>query len=123
MSKIKKYVFKPNLQFFDGYVVKEENEKGEIVKKELLDETIKDEETNQKVHVKQRVDGLTIITDIESEIEIFGIRTKEISHLESTYKEGTILIYNEGEGYIYPKMKVCTVDNAIEYLKLLEGEK
>ncbi len=120
MSKIKKYVFKPNLQFFDGYVVKEKDAEGKIVKKELVDETIKDEETNQKVHVKQKVEGLTIITDIESEIEMFGIRTKEKSHLESTYKENTILIYNEGEGYIYPKMKVCTVNEAIDYLNLLE---
>lgn len=121
MSKIEKYVFKPNLQFFDGYIVKEKDKEGNIIKKELIDETIEDEDTNQKIHVKQKVDGLTLITDIESEIDIFGVRTKEKSHLESTYKENTILIYNEGEGYIYPKMKVCTVDDAIGYLKLLEG--
>ena len=120
MSKIKKYVFKPNLQFFDGYVVKEKDENGNIIKKDLIDETIEDEETNQRIHVKQKVEGLTIITDIESEIEIFGVRTKEKSHLESIYKEDTILIYNEGEGYIYPKLKVCTVDDAIDYLELLE---
>lgn len=121
MSKIKKYVFKPNLQFFDGYVVKEKDEAGNIVNKELIDEVVEDEETNQRIHIKQKVIGLTVISDIESEIEIFGIRTKEKSHLESTYKEDTILVYNEGEGYIYPKMKVCTLDDAIGYLKLLEG--
>lgn len=120
MGKIEKYVFKPNLQFFDGYVVKEKNEKGEIVKKELVDEIIEDEETKQKIHVKQRAEGLTIFTELESELEIFGIRTKEVSHLESTYRENTVLIYSEGEGYIYPKMRVCTVNDAINYLKLLE---
>ncbi len=121
MNKINKYVFKPNLQFFDGYVVKEKDENGVLIEKDLINETIEDKEINQKIHVKQSVRGLTIITDIYSEIEIFGVKNKEKSHLESTYKEGTILVYNEGDGYIYPKMKVCTVEDAIRDLNLLEG--
>ena len=120
MKKLEKYVFKPNLSFFDGYVVKEKDENG-IVEKELVNDLFEDEESKQKIQVKQKVKGLTIITDIVSETEMFGIRTKEKSHLETTYKEGTILIYNEGEGYIYPKMKVCTLEEAISDLKLLEG--
>ena len=60
-----------------------------------------DEYTDDKT-VHQTLKNLVFTTEINKEVEFEGIKSTEHSVLTQEVPEGTILIWNEKEGYILP---------------------
>lgn len=67
----------------------------------------------------QIIKGTTFITEVNKEYEASEVKVKESSRLEMELKEGMILIYSPGEGYIIPSVPVKTLDQLREDLSLL----
>ena len=64
-----------------------------------------DESTDDK-SVHQTLKDLVLTTEIKRESEFQGIKSTEYSKLTQELPEGTILIWNEQQGYILPDIKV-----------------
>ena len=64
-----------------------------------------DEKTDDGT-VHQTLENLVLSTVIDKENEYEGIKNKEHSELTQEVPEGTILIWNEQEGYIIPNVPV-----------------
>lgn len=69
--------------------------------------------------IHQIIKGTTFITEVNKEYEASEVKVKESSRLEMELKEGMILIYSPGEGYIIPSVPVKTLDQVREDLSLL----
>ena len=69
--------------------------------------------------IHQIIKGTTFITEVNKEYEASEVKVKESSRLEMELKEGMILIYSPGEGYIIPSVPVKTLDQLREDLSLL----
>lgn len=71
----------------------------------------------------QIIKGTSFITEVNKEYEAGEIKIKESSKLEMKLKEGMILIYSPGEGYIIPSVPVKTLDQLREDLnELVDNE-
>jgi hypothetical protein len=71
----------------------------------------------------QIIKGTSFITEVNKEYEAGEIKIKESSKLEMELKEGMILIYSPGEGYIIPSVPVKTLDQLREDLnELVDNE-
>lgn len=99
MEKIEYYTLKPNLK--------------QIYGKKVTKDTSFTEKTEDGT-VKQEFKDLTLTTKIKKEIEQGGFKIVEESTMKVTVPEGTILIWNEQEGFIVPQYQMCTLEELKE---------
>lgn len=78
------------------------------------------EETTDNGEVKQTLKDLVLTTEINREQEYEGIKSVEHSKLTLTLKEGTILLWNELEGYIVPNVPVYKMKDLEEQIKQIK---
>jgi hypothetical protein len=98
MEKLEYFTIMPNLKQFYG--------------KTVTKDTIFDEKTEDGT-VEQHFENLTLTTKIKKETEKnddnpYGV--KEETTITITVPEGTILIWDENEGFIVPKTIMTTLD-------------
>lgn len=98
MEKLEYFTIEPNLKQFYG--------------KTVTKDTIFDEKTEDGT-VEQHFENLTLTTKIKREVEMnddnpYGV--KEETTVSVTVPEGTVLIWNENEGFIVPKTTMTTLE-------------
>lgn len=64
------------------------------------------EETIDSGEIKQKLEDLVLTTTVDREMEFNGVKSTEHSELKQELPEGTVLIWNEKEGYIIPNVEV-----------------
>ena len=99
------FTIKPTLKQFYGRTVTKDTK---------FDEKTDDGE------VHQTLENLTLTTEIKKESEYDGIKSMEYSKLIQELKEGTVLIWDEKEGYIMPNVpvyKLKDLEKEIEEVK------
>lgn len=103
MEKKKVYVIRPNTDCYYGVEV---NKKTKL---EFQNET-----------VKQRIENLTLYSEVQYQTEEF----ESITKLKVKLKDGDILLLEEdGRGYFLPKdNRVGSIDDAIEDLRFLKEQ-
>lgn len=102
MEKIEYYTLRPNLKQIYGKKVTKETEFEEKTEDGTVTQTFKD---------------LVLTTNIKKEIEQGGFKIEEESTMKVTVPEGTILIWNEQEGFIVPQYQMCTLEDVEEDIK------
>lgn len=102
MSKLEYYTIKPNLK--------------QIYGKKVTKDT-KFEEQTEDGRVHQTFENLTLTTNIKTLVENAGFTIEEESKLTIKMPEGTILIWDEGEGFIVPQCQMCTLEELQEEIK------
>ncbi|MBQ8044099.1 MAG: hypothetical protein IJ272_08150 [Clostridia bacterium] len=105
-EKIEYYTLKPNLK--------------QIYGKKVTKDTVFTEKTEDG-RVTQEFKDLTLTTRIKSEMEQGGFKIVEESTMTVTMPEGTILIWNEQEGFIVPQYQMCTLEELEEEIKDIKG--
>lgn len=99
MEKIEYYTLRPNLKQIYGKKVTKDTEFTEKTEDGTVEQEFKD---------------LTLTTTIKKEMEQGGFKIVEESKVTVTMPEGTILIWNEQEGFIVPQYQMCTLDELKE---------
>ena len=102
MEKIEYYTLKPNLK--------------QIYGKKVTKDTVFEEKTEDGT-VTQTFKDLVLTTNIKKEDEQGGFKWVEESTIKVTVPEGTILIWNEQEGFIVPQYQMCTLEELEEDIK------
>lgn len=102
MEKIEYYTLKPNLK--------------QIYGKKVTKDTVFEEKTEDGT-VTQTFKDLILTTTIKKELEQGGFKIEEESTVKVTMPEGTILIWNEQEGFIVPQYQMCTLEELEEDIK------
>ena len=102
MEKIEYYTLKPNLK--------------QIYGKKVDKDTVFTEKTEDGT-VEQEFKDLTLTTTIKKEMEQGGFKIVEESTVKVTMPEGTVLIWNEQEGFIVPQYQMCTLEELEEDIK------
>ena len=102
MEKIEYYTLKPNLKQMYG--------------KKVNKDTVFTEKTEDGT-VEQEFKDLTLTTTIKKEMEQGGFKIVEESTMKVTMPEGTVLIWNEQEGFIVPQYQMCTLEELEEDIK------
>lgn len=105
MEKVEYYTLRPNLK--------------QIYGKKVTKETEFEDQTEDGT-VKQTFKDLTLTTTIKKELEQGGFKIEEESTMKVTVPEGTILIWNEQEGFIVPQYQMCTLEELKEEIKDIE---
>lgn len=105
MEKNELFTVAPNLHQYYGRTVTKEMEF--------------DEYTDDK-SVHQTLKNLVLTTEIKRESEFQGIKSTEYSKLTQELPEGTILIWNEQQGYILPDIKVYKLKDLKEEIAQIE---
>lgn len=105
MEKIEYYTLKPNLK--------------QIYGKKVTKDTVFTEKTEDGT-VEQEFKDLTLTTKIKKEIEQGGFKIVEESTMTVTMPEGTVLIWNEQEGFIVPQYQMCTLEELKEDINNIE---
>lgn len=67
------------------------------------------DETTEDKAVHQVLKNLVLTTEVNRESEYNGVKSTEYSKLTQELPEGTILIWNEGMGYILPDREVYKI--------------
>lgn len=106
MEKVEYYTLKPNLK--------------QIYGKKVTKDTVFTEKTEDGL-VTQEFKDLTLTTKIKKEMEQGGFKIVEKSTVKVTVPEGTILIWNEQEGFIVPQYQMCTLEELKEEIKDIEA--
>lgn len=101
-EKIEYYTLKPNLK--------------QIYGKKVTKDTVFTEKTEDGT-VEQEFKDLTLTTRIKKEIEQGGFKIVEESSVKVTMPEGTVLIWDEREGFIVPQYQMCTLEELEEQIK------
>lgn len=78
-----------------------------------------DEYTDDKT-VHQTLKDLVLTTEINKESEYLDVKSTEYSKLTQELPEGTILIWNEVQGYILPDRQVYKLKDLKEEIKQVE---
>ena len=113
-EKIEYYTLRPNLK--------------QVYGKKVMKDTTFTEKTEDGT-VEQELKDLTLTTKIKKEMEQGGFTIVEESTMTVTMPEGTILIWDEREGFIVPQYQMTTLEdlkreiNDIEAIYNEEGEK
>ena len=94
-EKIEYYTLRPNLKQMYG--------------KKVNKDTVFTEKTEDGT-VEQEFKDLTLTTRIKTENEQGEFKIVEESTVTVTVPEGTILIWNEQEGFIVPQYQMCTLE-------------
>ena len=102
MEKIEYYTLKPNLK--------------QIYGKKVTKDTVFEEKTEDGT-ITQTFKDLILTTTIKKELEQGGFKIEEESTVKVTMPEGTILIWNEQEGFIVPQYQMCTLEELEEDIK------
>ena len=102
MDKIEYYTLRPNLKQIYGKKVTKETEFEEKTEDGTVTQTFKD---------------LVLTTNIKREDEQGGFKIEETSTVKVTVPEGTILIWNEQEGFIVPQYQMCLLEDIEEDIK------
>ena len=105
MEKNELFTIAPNLHQYYGRTVTKEMEFDEYTEDKTVHQTLKD---------------LVLTTEINKESEFAGIKSTEHSVLTQEVPEGTILIWNEQQGYILPDVKVYKLQNLKEEIEQIE---
>lgn len=106
MEKIEYYTLRPNLKQMYG--------------KKVTKDTVFMEKTEDGT-VEQEFKDLTLTTTIKKEMEQGGFKIVEDSTMKVTVPEGTILIWNEQEGFIVPQYQMCTLEELKEEINNIEA--
>lgn len=104
-KKIEYYTLRPNLK--------------QVYGKKVTKDTVFTEKTEDGL-VTQEFKDLTLTTKIRKEVEQGGFKIVEESTMTVTMPEGTILIWNEQEGFIVPQYQMCTLEELKEEIKDIE---
>lgn len=113
LEKLTKYVIAPNIAFYGGFIFD-----GDDIF--LCDDKI--EEEDYYVHIIQRIEKNTLITDIEKKYKVTnGKEVREKSHLEVEINEGQKLVYIEGLGFTISEYKLMTIPEVMEQYKIIDG--
>lgn len=102
MEKIEYYTLRPNLKQIYGKKVTKETEFEEKTEDGKVTQTFKD---------------LVLTTTIKREDEQGDFKWEENSTIKVSVPEGTILIWNEQEGFIVPQYQMCTLEDVEEDIK------
>ncbi len=105
MEKLEYYTVKPNLKQIYGKKVSKDTEFTEQTEDGRVHQTFKD---------------LTLTTTIKTEVENDGFKIEENSEMKVTMPEGTILVWDEGEGFIIPQCQMCTLEELEVEIKDIE---
>lgn len=105
VTPVETFVVAPNYQPYLGVTVTKDTDIDDITEDGTIHQTIK---------------GTEFITEIKRKIEQDGIPIEEEDNIKMTLKEGTILVYSPGEGYIIPSVPVKTLNQIREDLELLK---
>lgn len=101
-EKIEYYTLRPQLKQIYG---------------KKVDENTKFTEKTEDGTVEQTFENLTLTTNIKKSSEIGEFKIEEESTIKVTMPKGTILIWNEQEGFIVPQYQVCTLEEIEEDIK------
>ena len=82
----------------------------------ITKETEFDEYTEDKT-IHQTLKNLVLTTEINKENEFEGVKSTEHSILTQELPEGTILIWNELDGYVMPNVAVYKLKDLEEEIK------
>jgi len=104
-EKIEYYTLRPNLK--------------QIYGKKVNKNTTFTEKTEDGT-VEQEFKDLTLTTKIKKEVEQGGFKIIEESTVKVTVPEGTVLIWNEQEGFIVPQYQMCTLEELKEQIEDIE---
>ena len=99
------FTIKPSLHQYYGRTVTKDMEFDEYTDDKTIHQTLKD---------------LVLVTDIKRESEYEGIRSIEESKLVQELPEGTVLIWNEQQGYIIPDREVYKLKDLKEEIAQVE---
>ena len=99
------FTIAPNLKQFYGRTITKELE---------FDESTED----GKVH--QVLKDLVLTTELKNESEFDGIKSSEESKLVQELPEGTILIWDEKQGYIIPHVKMYKLRDLEKEIKQIK---
>ena len=105
MEKVEYYTLRPNLK--------------QIYGKKVTKDTVFTEKTEDGT-VEQECKDLTLTTRIKKEMEQGGFKIVEESTMAITMPEGTVLIWDEKEGFIVPQYQMCTLEELKEQIKDIE---
>lgn len=102
MEKIEYYTLRPNLKQIYGKKVTKDTEFEEKTEDGTVTQTFKD---------------LVLTTKIKKQEEQGSFKWEEDTTIKVTVPEGTILIWNEQEGFIIPQYQMCTLEDVEEDIK------
>ena len=105
MEKHELFTIKPTLHQYYGRTVTKDMEFDESIDDKTVHQTLKD---------------LVLTTEINRESEYEGVKSTEKSILTQELPEGTILIWNEQQGYIIPDRQVYKLKDLKEEIKQIE---
>lgn len=106
-KNVERYMIKPQYYQFLGLTVDKNTDVDDVTEDGRVHQTIK---------------GTKFTTEINDEREHNGVKIKEYSKLEIELKEGTRLIWQEGQGYILPDFEPKSVNEVKEDLECLKFE-
>lgn len=104
-NKIEYYTVKPNLK--------------QVYGKKVNKDTVFTEKTEDGT-VTQEFKDLTLITKVKKEVEQGGFKIVEESTMTVTMPEGTILIWNEQEGFIVPQYQMIDLKSLKQEIEDIE---
>ena len=99
------FIVRPNLHQHYGRTVTKEMEFDEYTEDKTVHQTLK---------------NLVLTTEINKENEFEGVKSTEHSILTQELPEGTILIWNELDGYIMPNVAVYKMKDLEEEIKQIK---
>jgi len=99
------FTIKPSLKQYYGRTVTKDMEFDEYTDDKTVHQTLKD---------------LILTTEINKESEYEGVKSSEKSTLTQELPEGTILIWNEQQGYILPNVAVYKLKDLKEEIAQVE---
>ncbi len=105
MAKLEYYTVRPNLK--------------QIYGKKVTKDT-KFKEKTEDGRVNQTFENLTLTTHIKHKAESGEFIIEEDSKITVTMPEGTILIWDEHEGFIIPQYQMCTLAEVQQDINDLE---
>lgn len=103
-EKVERYMIKPQYYQFLGLTVNKDTDVDDVTEDGRVHQTIK---------------GTKFITEVKDEREHNGAKIKEYSKLEIELKEGTRLIWQDGQGYILPDFEPKSVEEVKDDLECL----
>ena len=102
MEKVAYYVLQPSVKLFGGIKVD----------KDTSFDTYNDDKTVHQVFKNGK-----LTTHVKRETNYNGIKSTEISKMETEVPERTVLLWDEENGYIIPNYHMVRVEEAIETLE------
>lgn len=112
-KEVMRYMVKPQYGQYLGVVVKKDTD--------IEDEEIVDEE-GYKAIIQQKIKGLEFTTETKVENTMNETDTVVETKIVSKLREGQVLIWYPGKGYVVPSTEFETVKEIKENLEILDFE-